>query len=128
MGKGGYFILGQKIRKHARYYMRVFREKLTFGWGKSRKRARYYIRVLTENMTFGTLISRSTLIIGQNSNFWPKKSKTYSILYRSVLREKLTFGILISRETVIIGQFGGGMIKITFDYLGQKVEKMLDHQ
>ena len=74
------------------------------------------------------MISRSTLIIGQNSNFWPKKSKTCSILYRSVLREKLTFGILISRETVIIGQFGGGMIKITFDYLGQKVEKMLDHQ
>ena len=68
-----YFILGLKIRKYARYYSRVLREKLTFG-GKSRKCARYYKRVLREKLTFETLISRSTLIIGQNTNFLTKKS------------------------------------------------------
>ena len=33
---------------------------------KSRKRARYYRRVLREKLTFGTMISRETVIIGQN--------------------------------------------------------------
>ena len=61
------------VRKHARYYRRVLREKFYLG-GKSRKCARYYKRVLREKLTFETLISGSTLIIGQNTNFWPKKS------------------------------------------------------
>ena len=74
-----YLIFGLKIRKHARYYSHVLREKLTFG-GKNRKCARYYKRVLREKLTFGTLISRSTLIICQNFNFWHKKSKTCPIL------------------------------------------------
>ena len=33
---GRYFILGLKIRKHARYYRRVMGEKLTFGGKKSK--------------------------------------------------------------------------------------------
>ena len=76
--RGGYYILGLQIQKHARYHRRVMREKLTFG-GKSRKLARYNKRILREKLTFKILISISTSIIGQNSSFLPKKSKTCSI-------------------------------------------------
>ena len=47
----------------------------------SLNRDRYYERVLREKLTFGNLISRLTLIIGQNSKFLPKKSKMFAILY-----------------------------------------------
>ena len=91
-----------------RYYRRVLREKIYLG-GKSRKCARYYKRVLREKLTFETLISRSTLIIGQNTNFLtkksngqntnflPKQSKTCSIL-QARLREKLTGTLIIKRN------------------------------
>ena len=94
MGKGGYFILGQKIRKHARYYIRVFREKMTFGWGKSRKRARYYKRFFTGNyFNLGQKFENMLDILGgfERKIVFQGKSRKCARYYERVLREKLTF-------------------------------------
>ena len=101
--RGNYFILGPKIRLHARYIGAFFGEKLTFGGGRgSRKRARYYKRVLRENLTFGTLIPRSKHWLSAKTSIFCLKSQNRARYYRRVWGAILHFGLKNSKTCSIL--------------------------
>ena len=106
---------------------------------KSRKRARYYRRVLREKLTFGTLISRETVIIGQNyggrgydQNTWLSRNarlsmsdKSHSWLSAFTLDYRLQKVEQNARSSILVPLGKSDLIngqKVWCEFVGVRVE------
>ena len=113
---GRYFILGLKIRKHAQYYRRVLREKLTFG-GRSRKRP---------ESSLGTFFFSPNLqwIRGRNSQIILLKKVTISLTFFGKLclvhlcsEKKMWHGSLFFRFQLVVCMFRSVSLCIFYVHL-----------